>query len=173
MDTVGRPPLSNTYFREENKMLSENRALRKRIEDLQAENIMLQRNFPNGMTTMAKQLFINEMKTAIDKYLENEKPVRDFSLQISYLSTSVLFLYLSMKVMRIIDVRNLFPSLHQHALDTTPVNAEIHSVSLVKLLVFRFFKVRCLSYLKLLNSKNTEETSIRNSILKQILFKGL
>ena len=73
----------------------------------------------------------------------------------------------------IIDVRNLFPSLHQHALDTTPVNAEIHSVSLVKLLVFRFFKVRCLSYLKLLNSKNTEETSIRNSILKQIQFKGL
>ena len=75
-------------------MLSENRALRKRIEDLQAENIMLQRNFPNGMTTMAKQLFINEMKTAIDKYLENEKPVRDFSLQISYLSTSA-YLHLS------------------------------------------------------------------------------
>ena len=88
-------------------------------------------------------------------------------------NTKNLFLYLSMKVMRIIDVRNLFPSLHQHALETTPVNAEIHSVSLVKLLVFRFFKVRCLSYLKLLNSKNTEETSIRNSILKQIQFKGL
>ena len=88
-------------------------------------------------------------------------------------NTKNLFLYLSMKVMRIIDVRNLFPSLHQHALDTTPVNAEIHTVSLVKLLVFRFFKVRCLSYLKLLNSKNTEETSIRNSILKQIQFKGL
>jgi len=87
--------------------------------------------------------------------------------------TKNLFVYLSMKVMCIIDVRNLFSSLHQHALDTTPVNAEIHSVSLVKLLVFRFFKVRCLSYLKLLNSKNTEETSIRNSVLKQFQFKGL
>ena len=64
MDTVGRPPLSNTYFREENKMLSENRTLRKRIEDLEAENRMLQRNFPKGMTTMAKQLFINEMKNS-------------------------------------------------------------------------------------------------------------
>ena len=33
-------------------------------------------------------------KTAIDKYLENEKPVRYFSLQISYLSTSA-YLHLS------------------------------------------------------------------------------
>ena len=72
-----------------------------------------------------------------------------------------------MKVMCIIDV---LPSLHQHALAMTPVNAEVHTVLLVKLLVFRFFKIRFLSYLKLLNSKNTEETAIRNLILKQIQF---
>ena len=87
--------------------------------------------------------------------------------------TRNLFLYQSMKLMCIIYVRNLFPSLHQHTLDMTPVNAEEHTVLLVKLLVFRLFKIRCLSYLKLLNRKNTEETSIRNSILRQIQFKGL
>ena len=46
-----------------------------------------------------------------------------------------------MKVTGIIDVLNLFPSLHQHALDMTPVNAEVHTVLLVKLLVFRLFKI--------------------------------
>ena len=61
-----------------------------------------------------------------------------------------------MKVMCIIDVRNLFHSLHQHAVDITPVNAEVHTVQI--------FQSQMFIILKLLNSKNTEETSIRNSI---------
>ena len=87
--------------------------------------------------------------------------------------TQNLFLYLTLKVMRILDVNSLFPSLKEHVLNLTPINSEIHTVSLVKLLVFGFFKFRCLSYLKLLNQKREEEPSIRNSILKQIQFKGM
>ena len=58
----------------------------------------------------------------------------------SLLKTQNLFLYLTLKVMRILDVSSLFPSLKEHVLNITPINSEIHKVSLVKLLVSRFFK---------------------------------
>ena len=64
-----------------------------------------------------------------------------------------------------IDLRFFFPATENH--DQDPANYEIHVMTLAKCVVKRYFRIRCLSYLKMLNQKHNPDPSIRNAILKK------
>ena len=72
---------------------------------------------------------------------------------------------------RMIDLRFFFPATENH--DQDPANYEIHVMTLAKCVVKRYFRIRCLSYLKMLNQKHNPDPSIRNAILKKLQFTGL
>jgi hypothetical protein len=72
------------------------------------------------------------------------------------------------KVLTIIDVNAMFPSLH------LPAHSEKCKVkNLVKSVALRFLKVRCLSYIKVFNQNVSQETSNRNQLTKLILYNNL
>ena len=86
----GSYPLSNTYSRKKSKLLTQNLKLQSRIEELEAENQLLKRNFPGGMSATARQIFLNEMRNheRPERGRRYEKSVRNFALKLSYLSTA-------------------------------------------------------------------------------------
>ena len=71
-------------------MLTQNLKLQSRIEELEAENQLLKRNFPGGMSATARQIFLNEMRNheRPERGRRYEKSVRNFALKLSYLSTA-------------------------------------------------------------------------------------
>ena len=96
--------------------------------------------------------------------------VHPIALWISELNESLpknkdLITCLTVKVIRMIDLRFFFPATENH--DQDPANYEIHVMTLAKCVVKRYFRIRCLSYLKMLNQKHNPDPSIRNAILKK------
>lgn len=78
-------------------------------------------------------------------------------------TTANILTFLSMKVLRLLNVSELFPT--DHILEQNPGVEEIHSVKLTKMIILRFLKVRCLSYCNVINRRR-DETSSRNRNLK-------
>ena len=87
-------------------------------------------------------------------------------------NTPNLITVLSMMVMRLLDVTSLFPTLNKHVLDQNPVMEDMHSVTLVKAVVFWYLKVRCMSYCKVFTSQQKETQSSRNRNLKVTHFRN-
>jgi hypothetical protein len=81
-------------------------------------------------------------------------------------NTANVITALSLKVMRLLDVTSLFPTLNSHVLQQNPAMEEMHSITLVKVIVFRYLKVRCLSYCKVYTSQHKKTQSSRNRNLK-------
>ncbi len=73
---------------------------------------------------------------------------------------------LTNQVLKTINVNEMFPNCLNH-FEKCNVNY------LVKSVVFRFLKVRCLSFLKMFNQNLSDETSKRNQLTKLILYKNL
>ena len=96
-----------------------------------------------------------------------------YVVQCSLPKTVNLIHYLTMKTIRIIDVVKLFPGLNDHLLNQSPTCDENHVMSITKLVIGRYFKVRCLSYVKLINQRHNPETSKRNELLKLLHVKGM
>jgi hypothetical protein len=71
-------------------LLTQNLKLKSRIEELEAKNRLLKRNFPGSMTATARQIFLNEMRNheRSERGRRYEKSVRNFALKLSYLSTA-------------------------------------------------------------------------------------
>lgn len=82
-----------------------------------------------------------------------------------------LITLLSNKVVRLLDLSSFFPTSESHILDQNPAMEQIHNVSLVKIIVFRYLKVRCLSYCKVFTSNIKTSTSSRNQSLKLTHFR--
>ena len=97
----------------------------------------------------------------------------EINWQCSLPKTVNLIHYLTMKTIRIIDVVKLFPGLNDHLLNQSPTCDENHVMSITKLVIGRYFKVRCLSYVKLINQRHNPETSKRNELLKLLHVKGM
>ena len=74
--------------------------------------------------------------------------------------------YLTHKTIRNTDVAKLFPGLGDHSLNVSPTCEEMHVMSISKLVIGRYLKIRCLSYVKLVNQRHNPETSQRNELLK-------
>ena len=87
--------------------------------------------------------------------------------------TPKLLLALTMKVVSKLDLSSLFPSLESHVLEQNPAREEMHSVTMVKLLAQRYFKVRFLSYIRTLNQNQSESTSKRNMLMKWLQFNNI
>ena len=87
-------------------------------------------------------------------------------------NTPNLLTYLTLKVLRLLDVNLLFPSLSRHVLEQNPAIEEMHHIKVAKMLVFRFLKVRSLSYCDVLNRRQQQGTSSRNKNLKSTHFRN-
>lgn len=85
--------------------------------------------------------------------------------------TPNLLSYITSKVLRVLDVGKLFPTLNEHSLDLNPAIEEMHHVSLCKLIVFRFLKVRCLAHCNVIN-RRANSISSRNKNLKATHFRN-
>ena len=71
--------------------------------------------------------------------------------------------YLSLKVIRLLEMAKLFPTLDKHALEQNPALENVHSVVLVKKIVSRYLKVRCLTYCHVYNrQQRAQNVSTRN-----------
>ncbi len=88
-------------------------------------------------------------------------------------STENIMNHFAMKVLRTVDINCLFPSLSNHLLEQNPLAEEVQNIYLVKLIAHRYFKVRCLSYTKVLNQSLLKVPSTRNQCRKNIQFKHL
>ena len=109
---------------------------------------------------------VMQLVVACDKIFE-----REVELNESLPKNKDLITCLTVKVIRMIDLRFFFPATENH--DQDPANYEIHVMTLAKCVVKRYFRIRCLSYLKMLNQKHNPDPSIRNAILKKLQFTGL
>ena len=107
-----------------------------------------------------------KLVVASDKVFEREVELNKTLPKVQNLITC-----LTMKVMRRIDYASLFPTPDTH--DQNPSDYEIHAVTIAKCVVKRFFRIRCLSYLKLVNQKQSPDPSIRNEIMKKLQFQGI
>ncbi len=88
-------------------------------------------------------------------------------------STPNLFHHLTQKVLRLVDVHSLFPTLSDHLLEQNPVAEEVHNITLVKLVAYRYLKIRCLNYTNVYNQRLSATTSTRNKTQKIRQFKRL
>ena len=87
-------------------------------------------------------------------------------------NTQNLFTYLPMKVFRLLNVNQLFPTLKEHVLEQNSSSVEdIHHIKLTKMIIFRYLKVRCLSYCNVINRRRNG-TSSRNRNLKSTHFRN-
>ena len=86
-------------------------------------------------------------------------------------NTPNILTYLSVKVLRLLNLDDLFPTLKVHVLEHNPAVDEIEHVKLTKMIILRFLKVRCLSYCNVVNRKRVG-TSSRNRNLKTTHFRN-
>ena len=63
--------------------------------------------------------------------------------------------------------------LSEHLLNVSPTSEEMHVMSISKLVIGRYLKIRCLPYVKLINQRHNPETSQRNELLKLLHVKGV
>lgn len=88
-------------------------------------------------------------------------------------SNDNLITCLTAKVLRLIDVGRLFPTLRNHLLEQNPALQEVHNTGLVKAVLLRYLKVRCLSYCNVVNKKMQPVPSSRNQRLKLLHYQCL
>ncbi len=81
---------------------------------------------------------------------------------------------MALKVIRLLEMEKLFPTLSEHALQQNPALEDVHSVALVKKIVARYLKMRCLSYSQTYNrQQSAENVSTRNRNIKTTHFCNL
>jgi hypothetical protein len=85
--------------------------------------------------------------------------------------TNNLIANLNSRVLREVHIQDLFPSLANHTLQQNPALEEMHAVTIVRLIIYRYMKVHCLSYCNVINQQRKYTTFSRNKITKSIQFR--